>query len=271
MKLSLICNVDTRPGMFDEDSLVGRFGQGSLQGVRGIDMLTHNIENKLIFFKGIPTELIIVCDIHEPIPAIGLYFWKYLGDKYGVEVRIFATEFNRTMPRWNDKIELFGYHKATGTHICHVDQDVSCFRSESFDLKKRYFDKLDSGLVKFICQPSKLWPYEHKMTHCSTRFAICRRDALDWDEVDLCLNDDYRIARWGNHHVPCLEFLFGLMSHGSVEYPKTENFEDCLVWSWIHYHKNTLEKLNRMTFEEVHAYAMSCGIHGPNDLVGKPL
>lgn len=180
---------------------------------------------------------------------------------------------SREIPRWNDIVLLQPIFRAQGKYCVHIDADVSAFRPDSFDIQKEYLDRLDSGEVKFICQPSVLTPQQHGMRHASTRWTIFRKDVLDWDEVQRMLNDSYRISRIGNHHLPCLEHLMGFLAgEGMVDYPKTEDFRENIIFSWVLYHRGTLAKLNRMTYDEVMQYVRDCGgTCGPNDLIGKPL
>lgn len=111
---------------------------------------------------------------------------------------------------------------------------------------------------------------EHKMTWASTRFFFCRRGSLNLPELEKCIFDEsYRAGKYG--HAPALEHVLGGMAGlGGVHYPMA-NWDQYMIFSWSRYHRELLHKLNGLPYEKVRDYILDCGIHGPNDVISKPI
>ena len=265
--ISLVINCDTRPGAELPVSAIGDFSAGSLQGVRSFDLLTEGIRTKNKFFAGHDIETLVFIDIHLPIPEdVQTELDAMVAS--GEITTLVCQEYNRKRHKWNDHIYLHALREAKGDYIVHFDGDVCAFRKDDYTVVDKYFDLLENG-YKYICQPTQIT--DHGMLHASTRFFICKRETLDLDEVERCLDDNYRRTTHGDRHCPCLEHILGLLvNDGEVLYPEADNENYC-VFSWVSYHKGVLSKLNNTTYNKVYDYVFTTcgGLHGASDLTGE--
>lgn len=273
--ISLVINCDTRPGCGDEVSTTGDYGEGSLNGVRSWDFLTDGVVNKLNFFAGHRCRVILYVDQHAPIPdevmekiramLLGLQIWKFE-----------MTSHSRASPRWNELIYLEALKLADGDYIAHFDGDCAAFARNSYETIETHLRMLKPipsmplFAPKFICQPTTMKPEDHAMWWASTRFFICRRESLDFNELEKCVRDEtYRTEKYG--YTPALEHVLAkTQGPASVFYPPA-NWDDYMVFSWSRYHRGTLAKLNAMPYDQVRDYILDRGIHGPNDVLSKAL
>lgn len=243
----------------------GDHGAGSLQGVRSYDFLTDGVRNKMIFFAGYDVELIVYIDEHLPLPdAVRTEIYD-IGKYYCPRNFQFVCQpHKRTGKYWNDQIYVNALRLATGDYVAHFDQDCAAFRRPDRLIVFQFACWLSKVECKFICQPTTMAKEDHGMWWASTRFFICKRETLDFDELERCMNENYRVKKYG--HCPALEHVLGRMAgENGVLYPAA-NWDDYLVISWQTYCAGTLRKLNAMPYDAVRDYILSFGILGPNDV-----
>lgn len=268
--ISIVVNCDTRPGCWDEENTTGDYGAGSLHGVRSWDFLTDGVINKLNFFRGYECELILFIDQHDELPDSIRETIDQI--TRNLQAKVVCRYNQRRTLRWNEELYLDALRLATGNYVVHFDGDCAAFAhpDKREEVVESMVRMLDSGLVKFVCQPTTLSFAEHGMTWASTRFFMCRREALDMAELELCVhNESYRVGKYG--HTPALEHVLGAIAGlGGVFYPPA-NWDEYMIFSWSRYHRELLHMLNGLPYEKVRDYILSCGIHGPNDVISKGL
>lgn len=274
-KISVVINADTREGLNKESSTVGDFGEGSLQGVRSYDFLTEGVKSKINFFRGYDVQCILYVDVHEPLTDAEVLEISQLVESYGNNSKVIFKAHDRVRHRWNDLIYLEALRLAEGDYVVHFDQDTNAFISDDGGIVGAYLELLDNGFSKFICQPTDLTLDQHKMYFASTRFFVCKRETLDFAEIERCFDYDYIFKKYGvMKEMPnpcCLEHVLGyIVGIGNVFYPpRLDNYY--LIFSWVRYFSGTLKKLNEMTYPEVKEYILNLGIHGPNDVLDKKI
>ena len=265
--ISLVINCDTRPGSELSASAIGDFGTGSLQGVRSFDLLTEGIRNKNKFFSGHDIETIVSIDLHMPIPENVQQELDMMVES-GEITKLIIKSQDKQRHKWNDYIYINALKEAEGDYIVHFDGDVAAFCKDSYPIIDQYLTWLDNG-YKYICQPTQIT--DHGMLHASTRFFICKRETLDLDEIERCLDDNYRRTTHGDRHCPCLEHILGLLVNDrEVLYPEADNDNYC-IFSWISYHQGVLAKLKNSGYSKVYDYVFNIcgGLHGASDLIGE--
>ncbi len=261
MLLSVVINADTRKGYLNDSSTVGDYGQGSLEGVRSVDFLIEGVINKMSFFRGYECQCILYIDEHEPLPdGLFIKMANYV-HAFGNGSRVICKPHNRTKPRWYDHITIEALKWAEGDYIVHFDNDANAFRNNTSTIIENYLKWLDEG-YKFVCQP---WDgIGDKMFWASTRFFICKKETLNFAEIEANLTTPLR-----GKHTPCLEHVIAVLAGDeSVLYPPRDD-DNYIVFSWARYFKGTLKKLNEMPYSKVRLYFETMGIHGANDLIDK--
>jgi hypothetical protein len=272
--ISIVINCDTRPGFNSEVSKVGDKSGCALIGCRSIDFITDGVRNKREFFRGHEVEVVLCVDKHLDLPAnVSQEVEDMLSS--GVINTYEIKSFDRSKFRWNDHVYLDALKKAKGDYVVHYDGDACAFRKDSCTIVDDYISWLDSGKYDFICQPSNMSYAEHNMWWASTRFFICKREMLNFGEIEKCLNNAYLWSKhtFIDHPYPCcLEHTLGVMAgDGRVLYPPRDD-DQYLVFSWAHYYADTLKKLSAMTYEEAADVIVNrWGLCGPNDVVGRQL
>lgn len=259
---SIAINADTRFGYLNDSSIVGQFGEGSLQGVRSADFLIEGVKNKMNYFRGYDRQCILYVDKHEDIPDDLYQEMKALVESYGNNSKLVIKSHNRTKDRWYDYITLEALKLADGDYVAHFDNDSNAFRTDDCDIVDRYIAWLEGG-YKYICQP---WDgVGDTMFHASTRFFICKRETLDFELIERSIH----INPLHGKHNPCLEFTLGILAgEGNVLYPLRED-DKYIIFSWVKYFKGTLNKLNNMPPSEALKYILDLGVCGPNDVIDK--
>lgn len=262
--LGVLINGDTRPGVSDSETFVGRYGEGSLQGARSYDFLIEGVEAWRRFFQGVDHEITVVVDEVEELP--------YEIANQIPAGRILVKHFRKDIPRFNDHLYLDSLEEMQGyEYIVHADFDAVGFRSKDSTIVDQYLHWLDSGQYKFVCQPTPLPYEEHQMDHASTRFFICRSENLDLHELRWLLNDHCKEQRYPGIHLPCLEHIIGAEAgRGSVYYPPLD-LNDYVIFSWVKYYSGLLHGLNQLDYPDIKEYVERCGLHGAQDLIAQPL
>lgn len=267
MKFSVVITCDSRAGWLDPFTSVRDRGDKSLPGCRSVDFMLSGVENKLLFVGDREIELLLFIDEREPISYAARLMLGALG--HGTDKKIFIAAKDHSHPRWNDKLYHDALKHATGDYVIKFDGDVAAFHREGFDAIGNHIKLLDQG-YRFICQPTQI--ENHGMRHASTRYFICKRESLNFPELERCMDDHYRVRRY-QAHLPCYEHFLGVLwGPNSVLYPPADN-KNYLIWSWVEYHRGVLEKLNKMTYDDVYKYVFeTCGgVHGASDLMGANL
>jgi len=261
MKISVVINCDTRSGFqYDWTKAETMFN-----GCVSSDFLIDGVLNKMDFFNGFEIEVIVHVDKHNNIPSDVLASLNNICDT--LIVRKHTDEIS-----FNDYNYLRALQCASGDYVCHVDQDTACFANSPMYVQEM-IDLLEHH--SFVSYPSYWSPRAvtdetfGKRTWASTRFFICKREALKFDELYNCIKEpEWGYAKYGDSQRRCnwLEHFLTLTNNDSCFYPPIE-LEKLLVFSWGSYRKGTLAKLNAMSYDEILYYVARCGgVHYPNDL-----
>ena len=253
MKISVCINCDTRNGFNNDSISVGEFENGQPNGTRSADFLTDGVINKMNFFRGYNTQCILYIDQHLPIPDKLFMEVIELVKSYGNNSKVICKPHDRTQHKWNDKIYLEALKLADGDYIVHFDNDNNAFRANESDIVDAYMDLLEN--FKFICQPSHPLQQE-KWYWASTQFFICKRETLDFEEIEKLL---YINPIKGMNN-PCLEHTLGLLAgEGNVLYPTRDN-DEYMIFCWWKYESGLLKKLNEMPYNEIRDFILNCGL-----------
>ena len=259
--ISVVINSDTRQGYKDEDTKVGKFNHNPLNGTRSVDFLVEGLKNKMNYFRGYPCQCIMYIDRHEEIDS---EVWQEILDtvmSYGNNSKLVFKEHQRSRGRWYDYITLEALKLATGDYVVHMDNDSNAFRSDESDIIEKYIKWLDEG-YKYVCSPV---PEGHRgFFWATTQFFICKRETLNFAEIERCFANDYLANNYGrisyDPYPCCLEHTIGLMvREGEVLYPTRED-DSYAIFCWWEYKKGLLKKLNEMPYKKAFEYIKTCGL-----------
>ena len=270
--ISIVINLDTRPGIFDEFTTA----EVMLKGTRSIDFLTDGVRNKSKFFDGYEKEVVLFVDTHEMLPPTTM---KEMSDIADVVVISRHAEYYNVCdlyPKHNDIRYLQALFMARGKYIAHFDADTAAFCNDKSVISDWIRD-VDCGKYDYISYPSHWSPVAiddpdfSDYMWASTRFFFCRRDILKFDEIIRCLSDNvYLYEKYpAKRHCPWLEHILGLMSsREKVFYPKIEP-NRYLIFSWNGYRRGRLAEMNSWEYSQVQSFLMGKGINYPNDVDGR--
>ena len=258
-KVSIVINCDTRTEKNNQDGL--------FSGVVNTDFLSDGIHNKLLFFKGFETELVVVVDEHNPIPEKELEYLRKICDTLIIKK-------HREFPGFNDINYFTGLAACTGDIIAHFDQDSAAFTS-SPESVQRLINLLDT--YDYVSYPSSVSPNpvidpSFNFFWASTRFFMCKRETLDFSELIKCRDYEYyiktynpsRVHPWTEHWLSAISMKKG----GKVFYPPMD-LNQLAIFSWGSYTRFTLMRLNELPYEKVREFIFSKGgIHYPCDVSG---
>lgn len=241
--ISVVINVDTR----------NKQQQGGLlNGAVDSDFLTDGVYNKIKFFEGYDIETIVFIDEHNPVEQKTIDYLRSVCNVVCVRKHTHEHAFN-------DFNYLSALSLSRGKYIAHFDQDVAAFNSSPkwvqymIDLLEQY---------RFVSYPS-IWspnavddPSFGGRMWASTRFFMCKRETLRFDELKMCLDEpNYAYQKYGDVPRKCnwLEHFLTLTNDNSVYYPpiQTENFT---IFTWETYQQYTLKRLNELTYEEIYKW-----------------
>src|SRR3990167_1860336 len=263
MTITVCINADTRVGYLNPQSTVGDYGEGSLQGVRSVDLLTEGVKNKMNYFRGYDCQCILCIDQHEELSAELYKEIQSIVEAYGNNSKLICKPHNRTRHRLYDYITIEALKLADGDYVVHWDQDTNGIRTDESDIIEKYFKWLDEG-YKYICQPSPMPSAEHGMFWASTRFFICKKETLDLPMVEQNLTTPFM-----GKHTPCVEHILGaLAGDGKVLYPPRED-DSYLIWSWARYFQGTLKRINENNQAQELKRIVELGVHGAQDILDK--
>lgn len=267
--ISIVINLDTRPGLFNETTLADVM----LKGTRSVDFLIDGVINKDIFFQGFETEIIMFIDVHEPIPQPVMDRLNSIADV--VVLSRHREFFNHCdyFPKWNDINYLQAISLARGKYIAHFDGDTAAFINDPTIIQE-WKDSVNSGKCDYISYPSHWSPYpavdeRFDYTWASTRFFFCRKDIIKYDEITKCLSDsNYLYEKYpASVHCPWLEHVLGLIDR-KVVYPPMQ-MDRYMIFSWSSYRKGLLAKLQGIPYSSVRKFVEDRGgISYPNDVQG---
>lgn len=259
--ISLVINCDTRQGFQSEQSSAEKM----FEGCRSEDFIIDGVQNKIKFFDGFDIEVIVFIDEHESLP--NHIFAKLLNIVDVLVVRKHTDEAN-----FNDWNYIRALELATGDIVVHFDQDSAGFSRSKEDVQT-FLDLLNEH--DFISYPSHWSPfpvYDDSFDHTwvSTRFFMCKREALDFPEIIKCQKDydywcaTYPVARkchWTEHIIGSMAKYRGQ----KILYPPI-NIDSIAIFSWGSYTRGTLKTLNEMSYLEIRYWLNSHPIEYPNDI-----
>lgn len=261
--ISIVINADTRPGIQESESTATRM----FDGCRSIDFLVEGVKNKINFFEGHEKEVIMFIDEHETVPSSILSDLTGLVDK--LMVRRHTSEHH-----FNDFNYLSALKMATGDIIAHFDQDCCAFAKKDAAVPLQLISLLD--MFAYVSYPSLHSPHavndpSFDYDWVSTRFFMCKRSVLDFEEITRGLNE----YEWFYNKYPAsrkchwLEHILGLIAKyrdQHIFYPEL-NLKSYAIFCWNKYKGSTMETLNAMNYDEVKHYIdRAGGISYPNDL-----
>lgn len=262
--ISVVINADNRTGYLNSTSTVCEYGEGSLQGVRSVDLLVDGVKNKMDFFKGYKTQCILFIDVHEEFPKQLMDEIGELVFSYGNDSKIILQPHSKTKHRWNDHLYIDALKNAEGEYTVHFDMDCCAYKKAGSEIVEHYLYWLNEAGHKYVCQS---WDrVGDNMYWASTRFFICKTKTLDFPLIERSLFTPLRGV-----HNPCFEHTIGILGgEGSVLYPP-RNDDDYIIFCWAKYFSGLTKYLNDSPYEDVIKYLRSCGLYGTHDIIAKPI
>jgi len=254
-----------------------------MQRTRSIDYLIDGIINKIKFLDNYEKEVIVYVDQHEILPDYVKQFLFSMIENKRIHSLVINShrEYYKDFsyyPKHNDISYLQALAMARGEYIMHFDADVAAFVKDRATIDN-WLQMLINDTYDYISYPSHWSPkavddprYDYRWV--STRFFMCKKDVIDYTEIDKCLRDsDYLYSKYGTENSaksPWMEHILGLISYGEnfvtpdrVYYPPIDN-DKYLIFSWGSYRKGTLDKLNNMEYNSVKQFVeTNGGIHYP--------
>lgn len=279
--ISIVINLDSRPGFMEQKTSA----ELMFHGTRSLDYFTYGVRNKINFFHPEPVETTVFVDHHSPLPEDAAKELQSYIDTGLIDNLIYSKhrEYFKGQPYfsgWNDLNYLHALFCSRGEYIVHFDGDMAAFRRTGNDVINKFKGLLDSGQYKFISYPTPLSPNPDSNPHgdwdyfwASTRFFMCKREALDFTEILKCLeNPDYMYGKYGDkkRRCPWLEHILGIITGpGQVFYPPIEGY-DYMIFSWCKYETGLYAKLmNTMHYDQQRHYVQQLGgIYYPCDVKG---
>lgn len=253
MKISIVLNCDTRSGFLENNTVATQMFSGCVSE----DFLTDGLKNKINFFDGFEKEVVLFVDQHNPIPEKTIETIQSLAST--VVIRKHTNE-----PLFNDRNYLEALSLCRGDIIAHFDQDVSAFTSSPLHVQN-LINLLDT--YDYVSYPSHWSPRavddpSYNYNWCSTRFFMCKRETLDFNEINRCFDYNHYIKEYPVSKVnPWMEHWLGAAATfkgKGVYYPPVE-LNDYAIFSWSSYEKYTLRRLNLLPYEEVKKFIHDCG------------
>lgn len=271
--ISIICNLDSRPGVAHH---VSEF-TGHNNGCRSYDLFTHGLRNKRRFFAAHDHELIAYVDEHERVPDAVLNEIRDICDSVTVRKHTKRYRDHNPFNVFNDISYLHALSQARGEIVAHFDQDTACFSRDSSDVD-RWLAHLDTH--RFVSYPARTSPRPvddssfGKHTWASTRAFACRREWLKFDTLERMLREpEWGWKQFGEplRKLNWLEHLLALSNEESVIYPRRDD-DNLLMFCWSLYHSGVMAALNEMSFEQVREYVRKCGdVQYPCDVRAQPI
>lgn len=264
--ISVIVNLDTREGFGNDSTSAETLGVGC----RSMDFLKDGILNKKAFLKGHNYELIVFVDEHCRIPDDLLNWLRDQCDRLVISRHSKRYRDSEHFHKHNDINYLQALMMARGGWVMHFDGDCAAFAKDGGVIDSMT-TRLDSG-TDYVSHPSHASPnavddpnFDHMWV--STRFFLCKRETLKFDEIERCLRDpEYMFGTYGEkkRRLSWMEHVLGIICGSSVFYPPMD-LDSCAIFCWNNYRVGTLAKLNAMPYEQVSGI-LKC--HTPFDYNG---
>ena len=272
-KISVVINVDTRPGYLNKRVMCGMLTGG---GARSVDFMTDNVLNKIEFFRGHDVEITLYLHRVTPIESgvmMQLHAMIEAGQIHNFVVNSDTQQFmGKPIRQWHDTMYLNAINLARGKYVAHFDGDTSAYRQDDCDIIERMINWVDSDQYRVISYPSYYSPHEGpdqlkpgdpEYLWASTRFFFCKRDFLNYNHFAQHFDDNYWIRahegkphRYPNVTEQILGFLAG---PGKVLYPP-KDLSQFMIFSWHTYLRGILGDLHGKSYKEVHDFIMEeCG------------
>jgi len=279
MTISIAINLDTRPGFMEQKTEQGTM----MNGTRSLDFFTDGVINKVRFFEGHDLETTVFIDVHDPLPD-DTQNWLLSQQRSGmIDNLVFNRHTERYLgsdfyPKHNDLNFMNAMILTRGDIVIHMDGDVACFINDR-SVVDEWIGWLREGKYDFICYPSNHSPNpvsdpDFDYFWASTRWAMFRRDLLDYTEIVKCLSDsDYLYGKYGDRkrRCPWLEHAWVLINGPAKVYYPPWQINRYIVFCWSRYISGIFGRLNNMPYHDVRAYVEKCGIAYPNDLSAREL
>lgn len=266
--ISLVVNLDTRKGWLEETTAedVNRGGESNA-GARSLDFLLDGVENKRRFFHGLPLEVVLYIDVHEPLPDhvyATLHRWQAEGK---VDVLCFARHRKTLADEYHPKSQDLNYVDALGlargTYVAHFDADMAAFAVDQSPVRD-WIDRIERGDCDIVSYPSKFSPksvhdpsYDYQWA--STRFFLARRSTVvDSEELRRCLaSNEHLYGKYGDRERknPWTEHILGLMVDPKVGgkgvwYPPLDGAR-YYVFSWSAYRRGLFAELGALPYHDL--------------------
>ena len=271
--ISVVMNVDTRPGYLNKRVMCGMCNGG---GARSSDFMTDNVRNKIEFFRGHDIEITLY--LHKVTQLSSAVANEILdmiedGQVHNFVINSDTRQFmGKPIRQWHDTMYLNAINLARGKYIAHFDGDTSAYRRDECDIIDQMINWVDSDEYKIISYPTyyspnegpdQLQPGDPDYLWASTRFFFCRRDFLDYNQFAKHFDDNYWIAahngkphRYPNVTEQILGFLAG---PGKALYPP-KDLNQYMIFSWHTYLRGIIGDLHGKPYEYVHDFIMNeCG------------
>lgn len=281
--ISIIINVDTRPGFMESQTEF----TGMFNGTRSLDFFVEGVLNRKQFFHGYDSDVTLFIDHHERLPRYVEEALLHMLNTRIITNLVFNqhTEYFEDrifFDKWNDVNFLNALMMGRGRYIAHFDGDTVCFRSPSSPAVDNMIKMLETD-IEYVSYPSAFSPGaddssfpEFRYWWASTRFFFCKRETIDYTEIVKCLKDsDYMYGKYGDRRrCPWLENVLGILTYDKgrrVYYPPMS--DHYMIFSWAKYISGVLPRLNQMSYPEVVDYVNRCPgrIHYPCDVRAEPL
>lgn len=272
--ISVVINCDTRSGFQESESSATQM----FSGCRSLDFLIDGVQNKINFFSGFEKEIILFIDEHNPIPESVLTTIRGMVDTLVIRKHDKRFGDMKEYNKFNDLNYLAALQLARGEYVAHFDQDCAAFTKDKESVNN-LIKHLDTH--SFVSYPSHWSPkavndpaYDYMW--CSTRFFMCKRESLDFTEIQKCLlSDEYLYGKYpATRKHGWIEHIIGLHAKYNgkgVYYPPIE-LDQYTVFCWNYYITGTLGKLNKIHYDEVKNYINHCGgVVYPADIAAKQI
>jgi hypothetical protein len=257
--ISIVINCDTRKGFQQETTVMEKM----FEGCRSEDFLIDGVLNKQKFFEGFEIETILFVDEHEPVP-------QHIYEKLKEITDTLVIRKHTDEPSFNDFSYVSALSLARGEYIAHFDQDCAAFRKDDSVVVGMFRWLEDWKYVSYpsACSPNAVHDDSFNYKWVSTRFFMCKREAIDFTETLKCLREyEYFVEKYKPSRVcPWTEHALGLIANSNVLYPPIE-YNSYMIFCWASYQKGLLRGLNNMPYDAVKDFVyIKGGIVYPNDI-----
>ena len=161
---------------------------------------------------------------------------------------------------------------ASGDIIAHFDQDTAAFTSgkKPIEYLIGLLDTYDYVSYPSYWSPLPITDDSFDHVWASTRFFMCKRETVDFDELKKCFDYDYWTTNYPvNRKCSWMEHWLGSISKykGKGVYYPPMNIDSYCIFSWANYKQGILKQLNDMPYSEIRNWLNSHPIQYPNDVI----